>query len=172
VSTIRAWPFNIQRRKVRGVKKLNIRQQFGQRIKELRTIAKLSQEDLADHCGFARSYMSRIERGGANTSLDAIQKLADGLGVVVADLFTNSTPQPAPRQELFVPYASDGSCFNPSLKRAGKYTIGDKEDEVTFADFEDALEYLRQMGVAKWRRPNPNGNWGIVTAVRWAPSAK
>lgn len=163
---------NIQRRKVRGVKKSNLRQQFGQRIKELRAIAKLSQEDLADRCGFARSYMSRIERGGANTSLDAIQKLADGLGVVVADLFTTSTPQPAPRQELFVPYASDGSCFNPSLKRAAKYTAGDKEDEVTFDDFEDALEYLRQMGQAKWRRPNPAGNWGIVAAVRWAPLKK
>ncbi|HCY17380.1 MAG TPA: XRE family transcriptional regulator [Curvibacter sp.] len=162
----------MQRRKVRGVKKSNLRQQFGQRIKELRAIAKLSQEDLADRCGFARSYMSRIERGGANTSLDAIQKLADGLGVVVADLFTTSTPQPAPRQELFVPYAADNTCFHSGLKNAGKYTVGKKEDEATFEDFEDALEYLRQMGHAMWRRPNPSGKWSIVAAVRWAPLGK
>lgn len=151
------------------MKKPTIRQQFGQRVRELRAITALSQEALADRCGFARSYMSRIERGGANMSLDAIQKLADGLGVTAPDLFTTSAPQPALKQELFVPYAADGSCFNPSLKRAGKYTVGDKEDEATFDDFEDALEYLRQMGQAKWRRPNPGGNWGIVAAVRWAP---
>lgn len=151
------------------MKKPTIRQQFGLRVRELRAITALSQEALADRCGFARSYMSRIERGGANMSLDAIQKLADGLGVTVPDLFTTEAPQPALRQELFVPYAGDGSCFNPSLKRAGKYTIGDKEDEATFDDFEDALEYLRQMGQAKWQRPNLGGNWGLAVAVRWAP---
>jgi len=39
----------------------------------------VSQEALADRCGFARSYMSRIERGNANPSLDAIETLAGGL---------------------------------------------------------------------------------------------
>jgi putative transcriptional regulator len=34
-----------------------------------------------------KCYMSRIERGGANPSLDAIQALADGLGVAVKQLF-------------------------------------------------------------------------------------
>ena len=47
----------------------------------------MSQEAFADRCGFARSYMSRIERGGANPSLDAIEVLADALGVKVAALF-------------------------------------------------------------------------------------
>ncbi|NMG02902.1 helix-turn-helix domain-containing protein, partial [Azoarcus taiwanensis] len=43
----------------------------------------------ADRCGFARSYMSRIERGGANPSLDAIEVLADALGVKMATLFAD-----------------------------------------------------------------------------------
>jgi transcriptional regulator with XRE-family HTH domain len=47
----------------------------------------MSQEAFADHCGFARSYMSRLERGAGNPSLDAIQALADGLGVEVVELF-------------------------------------------------------------------------------------
>jgi transcriptional regulator with XRE-family HTH domain len=47
----------------------------------------LSQEALADRCGFARSYMSRIERGKANPSLDAIETLAGGLRVAVPKLF-------------------------------------------------------------------------------------
>ena len=49
----------------------------------------MSQEAFADHCGFARSYMSRIERGAGNPSLDAIQALADALGVEVVELFKN-----------------------------------------------------------------------------------
>jgi transcriptional regulator with XRE-family HTH domain len=47
----------------------------------------MSQEEFADKCGFARSYMSRIERGGANPSLDAIEVLADALRVKVQNLF-------------------------------------------------------------------------------------
>lgn len=47
----------------------------------------MSQEAFADRCGFARSYMSRIERGRANPSLDAIETLAAGLKISVRDLF-------------------------------------------------------------------------------------
>lgn len=47
----------------------------------------MSQEAFADKCGFARSYMSRVERGKANPSIDAIEVLADALGVAVKELF-------------------------------------------------------------------------------------
>lgn len=50
----------------------------------------MSQEAFADKCGFARSYMSRIERGGANPSLDAIEVLALALNVPVSELFDGS----------------------------------------------------------------------------------
>lgn len=69
------------------MKKASLRKLFGQRVRELRLDSGLSQEAFADKCGFARSYMSRIERGGANPSLDAVQALADALQVPVAKLF-------------------------------------------------------------------------------------
>jgi len=47
----------------------------------------LSQEALADKCGFVRSYMGKVETGKANPSLDAIQTIADALGVKVRALF-------------------------------------------------------------------------------------
>ena len=53
----------------------------------LRRNAGLSQEAFADRCGFARSYMSRIERGKGNPSLDAVETLADVLKVPVKTLF-------------------------------------------------------------------------------------
>jgi transcriptional regulator with XRE-family HTH domain len=67
--------------------KRNLRQKFGSRVKELRLASGMSQEAFADKCGFARSYMSRVERGGANPSLDAIETLAGGLKVRVVELF-------------------------------------------------------------------------------------
>lgn len=153
-----------------GVDKINIRHQFGARIRELRASTGLSQEAFADKCGFARSYMSRVERGGANPSIDAIEVLAVALGVRIRDLFTDAPVKlkKRPPEVTLVPYAADGSHFGSHLKRAAKFTVGDKDDEIQFEDFDEALAYLRRMGVAKWRRPNAAGNWGIVSAVRWA----
>jgi len=53
----------------------------GNKVKALRKSQDLSQEAFADKCGFARSYMSRIERGKANLSLDAIEIIAIALNV-------------------------------------------------------------------------------------------
>jgi transcriptional regulator with XRE-family HTH domain len=64
-----------------------LRKRFGSRIRELRKAMDISQEEFADRCGFARSYMSRIERGGANPSLDAIEILSKALQVEIKDLF-------------------------------------------------------------------------------------
>jgi transcriptional regulator with XRE-family HTH domain len=63
---------------------------FGQRIADLRRAAGYKQDEFAERCGFARSYMSRIETGGANPSLDAIETLALALKVPVKDLFPES----------------------------------------------------------------------------------
>jgi len=67
--------------------RISLRKKFGLRVAALRRSAGLSQETFADRCGFARSYMSRIERGRANPSLDAIETLAGGLKVSVKVLF-------------------------------------------------------------------------------------
>jgi len=64
-----------------------LRKAFGTRIRELRLATGMTQEAFADHCGFARTYMSRIETGGANPSLDAIKVLADALEVDLPTLF-------------------------------------------------------------------------------------
>ena len=138
----------------------------------------MSQEAFADKCGFARSYMSRVERGNANPSLDAIQVFADGLGVEVAELFEVNTVMSAASVDLKVPFAKDGSFFNRSTFRpeTKKFCVGEKGKGKTryFDTFEEALAYLKNMPVAKWWRPNPLNeiNWGLVSAVRWGPLPK
>ena len=69
------------------LKHLPLRKKFGERIRELRLAAGVSQEAFADKCGYARSYMSRIERGLANPSLDAVEVLAVALKVEAKELF-------------------------------------------------------------------------------------
>lgn len=67
-----------------------------------------------------------------------------------------------------VPVASDGTLFdyNCEYKRGG-YTVGEKGDEIKVPDYYEALQYLIAMPLAKWRRPNKAGNFGIVSAVAW-----
>lgn len=84
--TISAWPISIHKFKF-GCVRTALRKRFGNRLRVLRNAAGISQEAFADRCGLARSYMSRIERGNANPSLDAIEILADGLKVSVKALF-------------------------------------------------------------------------------------
>jgi transcriptional regulator with XRE-family HTH domain len=60
---------------------------FGSRIRELRQSRALSQEAFADLCGLDRTYISGIERGRRNPSLNAVETLAKALKVSVGDLF-------------------------------------------------------------------------------------
>jgi len=152
----------------------SLRQRFGQRFKQLRLASGLSQEAFADHASMARSYLSRIERGVANPSLDAIEGLARALGVDTGALFEIVDPASSGEPSELVPYASDGSFFHRGLAspRDGTFRVGDKGAEIRLGSFEEALTYLEKMPVAKWRRPNDAGNLGIVSAVRWAPAPK
>lgn len=159
---------SLHRGDIRGMK-IPLRERFGLRVKALRLASGLSQEAFADHASIARSYMSRIERGMANPSLDAVESLAHALGVDPSQLFEIVKPATPYEAEVEVPYAADGTCFHPGLAspRDGTFRVGEKSTELRLGSYEEALEYLRAMPVAKWRRPNKSGNWGLVSAVRW-----
>jgi hypothetical protein len=70
---------------------------------------------------------------------------------------------------ILVPFASDGSCFNPSLRcpPSGAYIVGESGKEITFDHFDSALEHIKMMYTPRWRRPNEAGDWEIVSAVKW-----
>jgi hypothetical protein len=57
--------------------------------------------------------------------------------------------------------------FSPALGGSGGFTVGAKGDERKIADFDEALAFLKTQPTARWRRPNDQGNWGIVTGIRW-----
>jgi hypothetical protein len=67
-----------------------------------------------------------------------------------------------------IPIAADGTPFDAiTCRRAGGYWIGPKGKEHKFPRFEDALAALNLMAKPFWRRPNKNGNWGIVSSSDW-----
>lgn len=63
------------------------RVQLGQRIKELRAARNMSQEQLAERAGVNVTYLSSVERGKENPTLDMLEKIADALKVELVDLF-------------------------------------------------------------------------------------
>ena len=66
---------------------MDIKKQVGQRIKKLRSIFKLSQEQVAERCGLSNETISRVERGVQGATLDNYSKIARALGVPLHDLF-------------------------------------------------------------------------------------
>lgn len=60
---------------------------FGRRIKELRLLQNISQEELGFRCQLSKNYVSDVERGTRNVSLKVIEKFAIGLKVPVYFLF-------------------------------------------------------------------------------------
>ena len=61
--------------------------QFGERLRELRKRAELSQEGLARESGLHWTFVGQVERGTRNPSLKNVLRLARGLGVDPAELF-------------------------------------------------------------------------------------
>lgn len=53
---------------------------FGAKLKELRTAAKLSQQQLATAAGLSVSYVAKMEQGDSDPSWTTVQALAKALG--------------------------------------------------------------------------------------------
>ena len=64
----------------------NLRMVFAENLRAKRLALKLSQEELAALCGLHRTYISDIERGTRNLSIDNVERIAEALKVEPADL--------------------------------------------------------------------------------------
>lgn len=63
------------------------RRAFGLHLQELRRERGWSQIGLAHHIGMDPTYLSGVENGHRNVSLDALYRIADGLEADIQDLF-------------------------------------------------------------------------------------
>ena len=78
---------------------MSIRKTIGDNMKVLRTKKQWSQEKLAIRSKLSVNYVSALERGTVNISVDNLEKIAKTLLVEVEDLVrkhSNPTPTPNP----------------------------------------------------------------------------
>jgi transcriptional regulator with XRE-family HTH domain len=60
---------------------------FGQCIRVLRQGQGLTQVEFSERCGFYQTYLSRVENGQANPTLNAMEVMANALGLTVFEVF-------------------------------------------------------------------------------------
>lgn len=65
-----------------------IKKRFGERVRELRQMKGLSQEELAFRAKVHRTYLGSIERGERNPALKNIAAIAKALDVSLSELFS------------------------------------------------------------------------------------
>lgn len=65
----------------------DIKSDFGKKLKALRKQKDISQEELAFQTGLHRTYISDVERGTRNVSLENIEKIAQALNISIGKLF-------------------------------------------------------------------------------------
>jgi len=68
---------------------MDIKLLVGQRIRELRHELKLSQEALANKAGVDRTYMTDVENGRRNISVEILQKIVVALEVSFYQFFNS-----------------------------------------------------------------------------------
>ncbi len=64
-----------------------IKEKVGKRIKELRLKQGLSQEEFAFKCDLDRTYITSLERGKRNISLENLEKIANAFDMTLSEFF-------------------------------------------------------------------------------------
>lgn len=65
----------------------DIHMRYGRVIRNLRQQKNISQEELADLCGLHRTYISDVELGKRNVSLENIERISNALSVSLTEIF-------------------------------------------------------------------------------------
>jgi transcriptional regulator with XRE-family HTH domain len=69
-----------------------IKMNIGERIKLFRTNKNLSQKEVAFSIGIDQAQYSRIESGKVEPTLSSIEKIAEALGISIAEFFSKDKP--------------------------------------------------------------------------------
>ena len=65
---------------------------FGENLRKIRQIKRISQIDLAKNVGVDPTFISKLELGKRLPSLPILVRIADALNVTVDELLDNNTP--------------------------------------------------------------------------------
>jgi CheY-like chemotaxis protein len=141
---------------------LNAKKPFGAAIKNWRNKLGFSQEKLAERSGLHRTYISDIERGTRNVSLESIEKLADALDLPLVTLFADvGEPggEPTPVRHLsademvdILLVEDDANDVTLTLETLREAKVANRIHVVR--DGASALDFLFCLGQYAHRHPN------------------
>ncbi len=143
------------------VPEISDKKKFGASVKALRNQLGISQEQLAERSDLHRTYISDVERGARNLSLESMTRLARALDVPVSALFPS---------EVEVQIKEGGSNSRQSREFVDILLVEDNTDDVELTlrafkqvrfanrvhvvtDGQSALDYLFCGGEYSHRRP-------------------
>lgn len=143
---------------------LNIKQRFGANVKVWRLRRGISQEKLAERAKLHRTYITDVERGARNLSLESMERLAIALEISLPALFTNAGELPMllndPRRPASSARLVDILLVEDNLKdvdltlRAFKRS-GLQNHVHVIHDGDEALEFLFGSGRHAGRKEEP-----------------
>lgn len=119
-----------------GDLKLNL----GSAIKRKRSELGISQEELAERAGLHRTYVSDVERGMRNLSLDNIEKLARALEMSVSGLFERTAGRGTTELIEILIVEDNAQDVELTCRALRKANIANPMR--VFADGEEALDFL------------------------------
>jgi CheY-like chemotaxis protein/DNA-binding XRE family transcriptional regulator len=140
------------------VQTVDVKKNFGTSVKTWRKRLGISQEELAERAELHRTYVSDVERGARNLSLESITRMARALDIPVAELFpADPLPPGAPSRVDGRTSSGDGPGQKPGLVEI--LLVEDNRDDVELtlhafkqarfanhvqvvADGQEALDYL------------------------------
>lgn len=109
---------------------MNTYERIGQAIKRLRSERGLTQEQFSDQCGVDQHYISNIERGKRNVSVDIIERIVSYFGMSLSQFFESverfdeptSVASDLPTSSIVQPFANFMKANNLS-ERTIKKTV-------------------------------------------------
>ena len=123
----------------------NLKSVFGGAVRSKRCELGFSQEELADRSGLHRTYISDVERGTRNPSLESIRRLAVALELSVSALFQRADNEvcQAKRVEILL-VEDDGQDVELTLRAFQKARITNKVHVAR--DGAEALDFIFATG--------------------------
>jgi CheY-like chemotaxis protein len=133
----------------------DLKRLFGTAIKGKRAELGISQEELADRAGLHRTYVSDVERGARNLSLESIEKLAHALELSISGLFRRAREGSAEPNAVEVLLVEDEPLDVELTLRAFKKARFTNPIHVVH-DGEEALHFIFGLGAYAHRRDLPH----------------
>jgi CheY-like chemotaxis protein len=130
---------------------IDLKTLLGMAIKTQRTSLSISQEELAHRADLHRTYVSDLERGVRNPSMDSVEKLAHALELSVSSLFAKASGGNGSQQTVEILFVGNNPNDVELAKRAfAKANVTNPFHVVR--DGAEALDFLLAKGPYTHRR--------------------